>query len=389
MSDPIRRAAIGALAIAALLILSGCAAQGPSSPGATASPGARDADAVIVLVGVTANQPRAELPVQVQPVIERAIRARAPLTVIKVDGSPTVTFHSAGYPINTRNSTAEQDDVNAEQSALLAAVGRAKATTNGSDLSAAFAIAGDQARADGSAHPAVIVVDSGLSDSGYPDLTTTGMTAADPERVAAFAAKHDEVPELPAGTTAYLTGLGYGAGPQQALTPRQREHVTGIWRALLSKAGVTTKVIPTPRTGAAPRTRFTAGVVEPAALPSFTVEQHGDAVEATLGTDVLFQPDQWDLLPSATPALGQLVTLVDSSTGTVVVQGFTDIGRTAVPGGLKALSQHRADVVRSWLIKHGTAPTRIVARGEGSGDAVTASPKNRRVTVVVHGSSDR
>ena len=372
------------LTIAAVLTLTGCSTQSVASASVDV---AHAPDGILILAGASANQPQAQLPVEVQPIIEAAVEARAPITVITVDGTPAVSFRAAEYEINTKNPVAEQNDVNKVQNALLAAVRGATADSNGSNLSAALSIAGDQAKADGSQRAAIIVVDSGLSDSGYPDLTTPGITETNPVDVVNFAAEHAEIPAIPIGATIYLTGIGYGAGPQVQLTPEQRNTVTAIWKGLLNKAGAAVRVIPTPRTGPPAKTSFKAGIVQPATQAQFTVEQKGNTLEANLGSDVLFQPDKWDLLPSATSSLNQLVDLLKQNKGNVTVQGFTDTGTTSVPGGLLALSQFRADAVKQYLVTHGIAPSRITATGEGTGGVDKESPSNRHVTVIVERAS--
>lgn len=379
-APPLVTASALTTAIAAVLLFTGC-----SEPSANSAP-----DAIIVLAGVTANQPQAQLPIEVQPIIEAAVRVGAPVTVVPVDGTPEVSFRAANYEINTKNSVAEQNDVDKVQNALLAAVQNATADSNGSDLNAALSIAGDQAIADGATDPAIIVVDSGLSDSGYLDLTTPGITEAEPADVVNFAIEHDQLPTLPAGAMVYLSGIGYGAGSQAQLTPEQRENVTAIWQGLIETTGATVEVIPTPRTGDVPATSYTAGLVEPAAVTQFKVVQTGTTLEANIDADALFDGDSWHLSDEATSLLDELVTLLMRTEGAITVEGFTDIGQTSASCDLQCLSeylerlsQHRADAVKTYLIKHGIAETRITARGMGRGDATEASPKNRRVTVVI------
>lgn len=385
MRKSVRSTIATTLAITTGLLLGGCATQASSgtttkvqSVHATFTP-----DDVIVLAGVTENQPHAQLPVQVEPIVDAGIAARMPLTVIKVDGDPSVVWHLAGYSINTKNQEVEKNDSDAVQSQLLSAVQAAKATSDGSNLSTALSIAGDQATADGAKHPVIISVDSGLGDSGYPNMTTPGMTTARPADVADFGKQQKELPRIPANATVYLTGIGYGAGPQPQLTPGQRGTVSAIWQALIEKTGASVEVVPTPRTGAAPKTTHKAGIVKPATIVQFKVHRTADGLDASLDSDLLFEPDRWSLIPSARVALDQLAALLKRTPGVITVKGFTDIGTTSVPGGLTALSQYRADAVKAYLVRQGLHAGRIVAKGEGSGGAMTVSPANRRVLVLV------
>jgi outer membrane protein OmpA-like peptidoglycan-associated protein len=107
----------------------------------------------------------------------------------------------------------------------------------------------------------------------------------------------------------------------------------------------------------------------------------------TLG-DVLFEFDRAELQPGAVRNLQPLVSfLKENSSRAVVIEGHTDnIGSESYN---LALSQSRADAVRTFLVKNGIAADRITARGLGEGYPVASNNiqqgqlMNRRVEIVI------
>ncbi len=107
----------------------------------------------------------------------------------------------------------------------------------------------------------------------------------------------------------------------------------------------------------------------------------------TLG-DVLFEFDKADLKPGAMRNLYPLVSfLKDNSTRGVTIEGYTDsVGAESYN---LALSQRRADSVRTFLIENGIAADRVTARGLGEEAPVAANDTpqgqmmNRRVEIII------
>jgi outer membrane protein OmpA-like peptidoglycan-associated protein len=107
----------------------------------------------------------------------------------------------------------------------------------------------------------------------------------------------------------------------------------------------------------------------------------------TLG-DVLFEFDKADLKPGAVQDLSRLATVLrDHPERQVSIEGHTDdVGTDSYN---RELSEARAESVRSFLVRHGVAPNRIVARGYGedypvaSNDSDAGRLQNRRVEVVI------
>jgi len=110
-------------------------------------------------------------------------------------------------------------------------------------------------------------------------------------------------------------------------------------------------------------------------------------VVLTLG-DVLFATGRADLKPEATGNLAALVTFLNSYPNrTVMIEGHTD--NVGSEGANVALSQRRADSVRSYLVGKGIASARLSASGKGEGVPVADNAsemgrqQNRRVEVII------
>ncbi|MCW2700577.1 MAG: OmpA family protein [Blastococcus sp.] len=119
------------------------------------------------------------------------------------------------------------------------------------------------------------------------------------------------------------------------------------------------------------------------------VEQTGEGVTATLGSDVLFAADSATLLNSASPALGELLELIDQYASKIVITGHINPTVTLTDTGT-GLSLQRATVVKDWLVVHGVDRNRISVIGRGATEPVYADPTtdaekaaNRRVVTVI------
>jgi outer membrane protein OmpA-like peptidoglycan-associated protein len=107
----------------------------------------------------------------------------------------------------------------------------------------------------------------------------------------------------------------------------------------------------------------------------------------TLG-DVLFMTAKSDLRPGASGNLDRLVSFLNKyPERTVIIEGHTDsVGSDDYN---QALSQRRADSVRSYLIGHGVGSERLAASGKGksepieSNDTAAGRQQNRRVAVII------
>jgi outer membrane protein OmpA-like peptidoglycan-associated protein len=114
-------------------------------------------------------------------------------------------------------------------------------------------------------------------------------------------------------------------------------------------------------------------------------------IKIELSADVLFDFDEADLRPAAEAQLNHLLTVVSSRPSAVVtIEGHTDVRGDEAYN--LALSQRRADSVRSWLTGHGVAEGRLNATGAGEsrpvreGDGEADHQANRRGEIRITGS---
>jgi outer membrane protein OmpA-like peptidoglycan-associated protein len=139
-----------------------------------------------------------------------------------------------------------------------------------------------------------------------------------------------------------------------------------------------------------------AGAAGAAALEAAELQRQIDELQAketdrglvlTLG-DVLFTSGQADLKAGVASNLGRLATFLSQNPGrNVEIEGHTDnVGSDEYN---QALSQRRADSVRSFLIQQGIGPERIRTSGKGEHQPVADNEsgggrqQNRRVEVII------
>ena len=122
------------------------------------------------------------------------------------------------------------------------------------------------------------------------------------------------------------------------------------------------------------------------ALKELKAEVTPQEIKIDLSADVLFDFDKADLKPAAETQLNNLLTVVNSKpAATVAIEGHTDVRGDAAYN--QALSQRRAEAVRTWLIAHGATANRLTASGAGetrpvrTGDTEADHQANRRVEI--------
>ena len=371
------RALLGgsALAVSAVLLLSGCGDPAPSG----------DPQSVIVIVGVHAGVPKPN-PDELQSTLKTTVASGGSVAVIALDGTPSVSASFPGLEGSALNNGVEKQDMTDN---VIEAVGAAVADSNGNDFGEALNVAADQARTFGAKSTLIIVLDSGLSDTGTPIMTTPGITTTDPQAVIDFIQSDGRVPSFPAGTTVSFRGLGYGTDPQQPLTQQQRDNVTAIWKGIAELGGAVVEVVPEPRTGEGPSTTFTTTPVTPETPTQFTVTPTDTGVAAELtADDVQFEGCSAGLPSSADAALQQLLALVQQAKGAVTITGHTATSAPCTPPYPdETLSMDRAQAVLGWLVANGVDTSRLTAVGAADTQPLPGlandDPANRRVEVVI------
>ncbi|HVJ16392.1 MAG TPA: OmpA family protein [Polyangiaceae bacterium] len=118
------------------------------------------------------------------------------------------------------------------------------------------------------------------------------------------------------------------------------------------------------------------------------VKEEANKVVITLSGAVLFATGKYDLLPIARQKLDEVAkALLEQPFKTITVEGHTD-SRGSLSKN-QALSQDRAESVRSYLISRGLPSDKTKAAGHGSSrpvadnDSAEGRANNRRVEIVV------
>lgn len=112
-------------------------------------------------------------------------------------------------------------------------------------------------------------------------------------------------------------------------------------------------------------------------------------VVITVAGDVLFASGQTTLKPEAKKELDKIARDLESrySGHRIRVEGYTDSDpiRKSKFASNEALSQARADSVRSYLVSKGVSSSRISAMGMGSAKPKSTKAASRRVEIVIMG----
>ena len=328
---------------------------------------------VIFVIGVSANQPLPDLTAEIGCRLEATIAASQPVGVISVDGAAHTLLPVRVYNVSANNPTLVQDAIDGAYNEVVLTVQNARPQADGSDLALGLNFAADAAATATDDVRSLVVIDSGLSDRGAGSMTPEGMTLASPDEFAAHLHSQGTFTETTfSGLSIELRSIGYSAGAQPPLSERQRESVARLWEGALTASGAEVEVVQFPREGSAPKTSFTAGVVE--VVPEVELDPTAGA-EYRFGdaSALAFQPD----LPTfknkgaAEKELASLAEWLRAGSGrTATIVGHTSSARLSVSAQLSA---DRANTVKATLVELGVPIAALTARGDG----YTASPPDR------------
>jgi outer membrane protein OmpA-like peptidoglycan-associated protein len=314
---------------------------------------------VTLAVGARANSPAPVLPPPIVDLMREAAKKSKPISVVRVDGSPTTSFQGT-FSSDAANDVARNNElqqfINGVQDQISALLPKQPEA----NVLGALGEAGRITAQGGT----VVLLDSGLQTSGQIRFQDPGTFGADPQELVTYLQGHGLMPDL-AGRAVVLIGLGNTAEPQAALDPSLRTQVKDLWTAVVKAAGAScVQVIDT----AASRTSVNTDIpVTPVALPTVppfkpcgdTVLRDGDTV-GFVGDQAVFRDPV-----AARATLQSLADLLISGRQQVEL-----IGTTAKAGNDEAsrvrLSQRRADAVKQVLVEFGVPAERITTRGVGT-----------------------
>jgi outer membrane protein OmpA-like peptidoglycan-associated protein len=356
-----RRLGIAAagVALAALPLLAACS-DGGFAPGTVdlvcpPQPGGP----VTLAVGARANSSTPVLPPAIVDLMREAAKESQPISLVRVDGSPTVPFQGT-FRSDAANDVARNSELEQFISSIQTRVTALRPNAPEADVLAAL---GEAARITPEGGT-VVLLDSGLQTTGQIRYQDPGTFGADPQEFVAYLQNRSLMPSL-TNRAVVLVGLGNTAEPQAALDPSLRARVTALWQTVASSAGAScVEVLDTAASRASvntdiPVTPVTLPTVAPFQPCGDTVLRDGDTV-GFLGDQAVFRDPA-----AARRTLQQLADLLIGGRQLVELIGTTATAGSDEAGRVR-LSEKRAEAVKSVLVELGVPADRITTRGVGT-----------------------
>lgn len=338
------------------------------------------APALAIAVGARANSPKPAPPTEVRQLIVETMNGCGKITVVRVDGRPSVVddlVFSTGARTK-QNFEIDKDKFLRRVDALLA---EAKAKVPEANVLQALSVAADAAGKGGT----VALVDSGVQTAAPLDFRKDNLPSRRPAAIVRALKQQDLLPDL-AERRVILAGLGYTAAPQDQLDEKNQAFLVDLWREIVIASGARDPVVAEePNTDPSVVTSPSVSVVR---FPAAEIQLGCDTLSVLPDTGAVgFVPDQAEFRDpgAARRVLGEFAGFLrDNPTATVLIKGYV------AHYGSGSLSQRRADRVKQELLAQG-ARNEITAKGMGWGPypSVSAPPdprydqKNRQVTIEV------
>lgn len=331
-------------------------------------------------VGVRADSPAPTVSAAVGTRIVAAMRSCGRVTVVRVDGRPSVAgsvAFSSGAKTRQNLSIDRANFLKKVKELIASATARQPEANVLQALSVASGAAGDGGT--------VVLIDSGVQTTDPMDFRKNSLPSRRPAALADTLKRQRLLPDL-TGRSIILAGLGYTAAPQDALADKNRAFLVDLWRGIVIAAGARNPVVLSePNTNGSAVSSPSVSVVK---FPTAAIEPNCNTFSVLPDTgEVGFLPEQADFREpaAASTVLGKLVGFLrDNPTARVRIEGFV------AHYGAGDLSQRRADRVKQELVTLG-ATNPITAKGMGWGPYpnTTALPDkqydqlNRQVTIQI------
>lgn len=362
-------------AFLAAAVLAGCAPFGGEAPGAASASscpaavyqdasvdlsGYQTPDGIAIVVANTANSPAPTLSGTASALVEDLMTDQTLPTLWSATGNPS----QIRVPLQTISATNSRKKNQTRVANNLVRIDDAIKTTPstpGMSLFEGIGVALDALASQGVSSPWIILVGSGLDDTG-PMTTTTGILGEDPARVADRVAATNPGMRLD-GITILATSLGYTAPPQTPPSDAQRQLISDTWDATLTRLGATVVQDPLP----APACSVNSDQpVIPTELPEITVKCEAQKLTYELPSALLFGGDSAELRQNVAALLDEPVQiLLDNPSAQVELVGHTASTQETTDDQSVQLSTRRAEAVATVLEAGGIDLSRITWRGVG------------------------
>jgi outer membrane protein OmpA-like peptidoglycan-associated protein len=317
-------------------------------------PPASTRDVFVLVPSATANEPAPELAADNRSMLENAATTSSQAEAYVVDPA---TGQPADVPLTPRRADGQVEYGPSRSTLLSGNVNRVQQLLHGEAATGPFDLLGLIASAVrvAPAPGTLLILSSGVSTAGGFDLRQVGWDAS-PSVIAAQLKQRGLLPSL-AGWHVIFAGLGDTAGRQPALPLPQRTTLGAYWMAICHAAGAVTCGTDEMTRPDPPARSTTPVPIVPVPVIQSVHGPKGSSGES-VPADQLFAFDSASLLPGADGILGPLAVkartghLFASITGYASPDGGSDAYNTA-------LSQARAQAVRSRLVALGLPPAQI------------------------------
>lgn len=258
----------------------------------------------------------------------------------------------------------------------------AVAADHGSDYLEAIFLATDEV--DPGAN--LVVIGSGLSDSGEFNFSSDNLLTSKKNRAKAIAKAIENHPDSPLrGYTVYFYGLGDTVSPQEPLRTKQKQIVRDAYEELIEGLGGRARIETESRSGPSVETSFRVSTSDTGC---------GDWEGNFRDDSVKFVDDQANLVDpaKAKSALAQVVRVYEKNpeaVSSISIDGYIADVRVggSGPEDPNDLSGDRARAVRKMLIDMGIPAGKLRATGRGFGPN-KSDDQNRMVRIAVDRNSD-
>lgn len=340
-------------------------AGAPHSSGASQAAGASSPSqestgvSLVVVAGIHSNAGAISLNSEsLYQAVYNAAWTYGEVTIVRCDGAPQAYFHTKIPNPGVKGLSSNKLHTIAESYAkeILAQLAGAAAVTEEVDTLQALRLAG-QALSDAGTKE-LLVLDSGLSTTGYLDYTT-GLLDATPQAVTAALKEACALPDL-TGVRVTWVYLGQVAPPQDPLTPQQEESLKAIWRQVLLDAGAEEVTFASDFAASQSYENLPSVSLvetEPQELPLDLPQLDQTQVSFVADSDQFLNPE------AAAQAIQKVASyLLEHPSLEVCVVGTTASGD---PDQRQRLSQQRAQAVCRVLEEQGVASSRLTPMGLG------------------------
>jgi OOP family OmpA-OmpF porin len=357
------------LAVAATTVVvgsaavAGCGAGSPSGTTSSVTSCLASGVPVALAIGARSNSPTPSIS-PVTAVLNSAISAKKPVTLVRIDGKPTVVFSKAVQPgPNSQISKQIRNNYVSKLQSILDGTNNPatdiRAQAPQADVLDALATAASTVPPGGD----VIVMDSGLQTTPPLDFRA-GLLTDDTASIIDFLKHSNELPDLK-GRRVYFIGLGWTAAPQPSLSIADRRKVVQIWEQIAAAAGarcvgVNEEANTTSAISGLPPVAVVTPPPPPQPPKACSVISLGDNNHVGFN----FNSTTFRDPAGAHATLQQLASLIIRTGESVKLTGSTSSEGSDQYN--LALSLRRAKAVRNALVQLGVPASRITTFGDGS-----------------------